>query len=57
MFTYALDEYGDFEGLKNTNKPITNRLYQKQHRSLIVQVTSLIQKHFIQTEMQIEIVM
>ena len=22
MFTYALDEYGDFEGLKNTNKPI-----------------------------------
>lgn len=19
MFTYALDEYGDFEGLKNTN--------------------------------------
>ena len=42
MFTYALDEYGDFEGLQNTN---------------IVQVTSLIQKHFIQTEMQIEIVM
>ena len=24
MFTYALDEYGDFEGLKNTNKPIYN---------------------------------
>ena len=22
MFTYALDEYGDFEGLKNVNEPI-----------------------------------
>ena len=22
MFTYALDEYGDFEGLKNVSEPV-----------------------------------